>query len=502
MRILYIDIDSLRPDRLGCYGYCRPTSPNIDRLARDGVILGGVHASDVPCLPSRTALFTGRHGSATGVVNHGGRCADLSPEGGGRGFRSTIAETTLASLLSKLGYRTVSISPFPRRHSAYQMAWGFHETYDTGLGGLENADEIYAPAADWLHRNADRDDWFLHVNFWDPHTPYDTPEWFGNPFEEVAPESWLSLDHLERQRSSYGPHSAREVPGYDSVLPKRWRWGRPEIGTLEDAQAHWDGYDTGVLYADRFIGMLIELLEAQGVLEETAIIVSADHGENLGELNVWGDHQTADSFTTRIPAIVRWPGVTDAFKGVRRDGLCYHLDLGAMIVDLAHDRGRELVESAGWSGESLRRVITCGEPGREALFLSQGAWSLQRSVRWQDWILIHTRHTGFKDFPEWMLFNLRDDPHETRNLAGARSDLVSQGRAMLERWFSEQTGRSPVGDPFDVVEAEGGPYHANVRSDEFAQYLARLRSTGRSEAAAWLEEHGGTPREPSDSIYG
>ena len=58
MRILYIDIDTLRPDHLGCYGYHRATTPNIDALAADGVRFANVYASDVPCLPSRTALIT------------------------------------------------------------------------------------------------------------------------------------------------------------------------------------------------------------------------------------------------------------------------------------------------------------------------------------------------------------------------------------------------------------------------------------------------------------
>ena len=90
MRILYIDIDSLRPDHLSCYGYHRQTSPNIDALATEGVRFDNVYASDSPCLPSRTALFGGRFGTKTGVVNHGGVYADLPLEGVNRGFSQRI----------------------------------------------------------------------------------------------------------------------------------------------------------------------------------------------------------------------------------------------------------------------------------------------------------------------------------------------------------------------------------------------------------------------------
>ncbi|MBT3401952.1 MAG: sulfatase-like hydrolase/transferase, partial [Rhodospirillaceae bacterium] len=72
MRILYIDIDSLRPDHLGCYGYDRPTSPNVDQIAAEGARFTGVYVSDAPCLPSRASLFSARFGVQNGVVTHNG----------------------------------------------------------------------------------------------------------------------------------------------------------------------------------------------------------------------------------------------------------------------------------------------------------------------------------------------------------------------------------------------------------------------------------------------
>ena len=79
MRILYVDIDSLRPDHLGCYGYHRNTSPTIDSIAKEGVKFTNFYSTDTPCLPSRTALFGGNFGFKTGVVNHGGEFSDIAP---------------------------------------------------------------------------------------------------------------------------------------------------------------------------------------------------------------------------------------------------------------------------------------------------------------------------------------------------------------------------------------------------------------------------------------
>ena len=492
MRILYIDVDSLRPDHLSCYGYCRQTSPNIDALAAQGVRFENLYATDTPCLPSRTAFFGGRFGVNTGVVNHGGTYADLPLEGKGRGFRTAFAEHSLASVLRRAGYHTASISPFPERHTVYQVWYGFTETYDTGKGGYENADEIYPHAKAWLERHAEQDNWFLHVNFWDPHTPYDHPASHGNPFTDDPTKGWVTQSLLDQQNASFGPHGASNVPGYDDALPDGWRMGVGQIRDLSDVKAHVDGYDTGVHYADLYIGKLIHDLKEMGLYEDTAIILCADHGENLGELNVWGDHHTADQATNRLPLIIRWPGVADARAGTARRGLYYHIDLTATLVELV---GGE--QPASWDGLSFAPTLLAEEAikdkGRDALVLSHGAWSCQRSVRWDDWLMIRTYHTGLKDFPEYMLFNILDDPHETTNLAATHRNVLNQGVQTLDAWLAKQMPRALRGDPFWGVIAEGGPFHANENSDDWRNYLARLRATGRAYHAETLHKYGGRP---------
>src|SRR5574337_411819 len=173
--MLYIDIDTLRPDHLGCYGYGRATSPNIDALARDAIVFDNVHASDVPCLPSRTALLTGRFGIHNGVVNHGGTDADPTIDGASRGFWSRLQIDSFTSRLKRAGLRTVSISSFAQRHSAFHWYAGVDEAYDVGQYGLEIADDVYAIADDWLTRRGRDEDWYLHLHVWDPHTPYRAP---------------------------------------------------------------------------------------------------------------------------------------------------------------------------------------------------------------------------------------------------------------------------------------------------------------------------------------
>ncbi len=489
MRILYIDIDSMRPDHLSCYGYHRQTSPNIDGVAEEGVRFNNFYTTDAPCAPSRTAFFTGMFGIRTGVVNHGGTYADMPIEGAERGFRSRAGVESFAAKLRQAGFHTASISPFPNRHTTYQIWYAFTETYDTGRGGQENADEMYPPAKRWLEANGQRDNWFLHVNFWDPHTPYDHPADYGNPFADEPIEEWITQALIDEQNASFGPHSAAEVPGYSDQLPPVWTMGVGHIRDLADAKAHMDGYDTGIHYADHYVGKLIEDLKALGIYEDTVIIISADHGENQGELNVWGDHQTADQCTSRLPLIVRWPGVTDDQAGQARDGLHYHLDLPSTILDLVGGQQPEM-----WDGQSFAAALTTSaDKGRDFLVLSQGAWSCQRSVRWDNWLLIRTYHTGLKDFPEYMLFDIEADPHETMNLAASRPDVLGEGLRCMDEWMGEQMYRGLRGDPFWGVIAEGGPLHANANSQNWQEYLDHLRATGRGHHADALDEYQGRP---------
>ena len=105
MRILYLDIDALRPDHLGCYGYHRNTSPNIDRMAEQGVRFTNYYTPDAPCLPSRTALFSGRFVIHNGVVNHGARAADIPLEGETRKFRSAFSVSVWMSRLREPFFR-------------------------------------------------------------------------------------------------------------------------------------------------------------------------------------------------------------------------------------------------------------------------------------------------------------------------------------------------------------------------------------------------------------
>jgi arylsulfatase A-like enzyme len=478
---LYIDCDSLRPDHLGCYGYHRNTSPNIDRIAAQGLRCTNYYASDAPCLPSRAALMSGRFGIHTGVVNHGGVCADMRPEGAQRGFHASPNRMPFPSRLVEAGLRTALVGSFPYRHGAWWFYEGFMDIFNNNIGGLERAEVITPPALEWIDRRGREENWYLHVNYWDPHTPYDTPVPPGIRFVDDPPAAWYTEALRRKQWDSYGPHSARETCGYTNEAndyTSRFPDSPREIASLDDYKRWIDGYDNGIRYMDDHIGLILNKLDELGVLEETAVIVSADHGENHGELNVFGDHQTADYITARVPLVVRWPGVTTA--GSVYEGLQYHLDLGATLVDLV---GGEA--SPAWDGESFASALRGDDrDGRPHVVVSQCAWSCQRAVRWGQWMLIRTYHDGLKDFPDVMLFDIEEDPHELTDLAGTRRDIVNEGLALIVGWTADMMrGSEHAEDPLWRVIREGGPFHTR---DCLDMYCARLRASGRAHHAASL----------------
>lgn len=491
MRILYLDIDSQRPDHLGCYGYHRNTSPNIDRIAAQGVRFDNLYVTDAPCLPSRTALWSGRFGIHTGVVNHGGVAAEPFNEGADRAFTSRLGNTNWMTLLRNRGLRTVTISPFGERHSAWHWYAGFNEVHNTGKFGMERADEVAPVAIDWIKRHAREENWFLHVNFWDPHTPYRTPESFGHPFANDPLPAWLTEEVRQQHWNGAGPHSAREIPGYNDrpyAIPRfgydafpRQPW---KADSMQAVRQMFDGYDTGVRYADDHVGRLLNALADQGVLDDTVIVISSDHGENLGELNIYGDHQTADQITTRVPLIVKWPGVT---KPRVDSALHYHFDFAATMVELL---GGEVPEV--WDARPFALSFKAHQQqGRPYLVVSQNAWSCQRSVRFEDFLAIRSFHDGHHGFPETMLFDVKRDPHEQHDLAPQRPEAVARAMQMLGEWHAEMMRTAThKTDPMWTVLSEGGPLHTR---GELKGYCERLRQTGRGNWADLL-----TARHPTE----
>ena len=153
MRIIYFDLDCLTLSHVGAYGYHRDTTPNIDKIAKNGVVFTGCYTSNSPCLPSRAALFSGRFGINTGVVGHQPPGDQFRYPGCSHDHNNEMP--MFMRHLRKNKIKTVSFSNFADRHTAWWFHAGFEEFHTISLKqGHETADEVNAAVEPWMKLHA------------------------------------------------------------------------------------------------------------------------------------------------------------------------------------------------------------------------------------------------------------------------------------------------------------------------------------------------------------
>ena len=452
LNVLLIAIDDLRPE-LGCMGSEQARTPNIDRLASEGVLFTQ-HFVQVPtCGASRYALLTGRSPARSGV--RGGN------EGLYRG-RAAIRDETLAAaqtlpeLFRRSGYRTcclgkISHTPdgrvfaydgsgdgrpevpgawdeLPTPVGPWGRGWGAFFAYADGRhredgGGHQDLMEFVAEADEELPDGliaraaverlqafaGGSEPFFLGVGFFKPHLPFVAPraDWEALEQVEVADAA-----QPERPDSSYW-HVSGEFRRYDAPFPKTHPLARDDRVRTRRA------YLACVRYVDRQVGKLLDALEESGLAESTIVVLWGDHGWHLGESEIWGKH-TPYERALRSPLIVRAPGSTA--RGSRCDALVETLDIYPTLIELAGPSFRHTQEAL--DGFSLKPLLEGSrEPLREAAL---SYWGQATSVRTRTHRLIAMRAAGALESIE--LYTLDDGPDPLRDLARSEPELV---RALL-----------------------------------------------------------------------
>lgn len=328
MNVLLVTLDTTRPDALGVYGSTGGHTPNLDALAADATVFERVVAPMGATFPSHATLFTGRNPREHGVrANHDALSDEFS---------------TLAEDLSSAGYDTGAIVAFGSMVSRGGLHQGFDYTSDdvTGAstGTIRDGAEVTALAVDWLERR--RKPFFLWLHYFEPHAPY--------------------------RRTSY---AARELEGYDGPfadgadvdlfysIGKKIPWSPAERRAIRVL------YDGEVREADQLLAPIFEKLEQKGWNDDTLVIVTADHGQSLGESGRVGHGRTLDESVLRVPLIVRNPRAKKSPARVAgRVGL---VDLRPTVLDLVELDSDEAVD-----GRSLAGVWR-GEPLDERLYYAE-----------------------------------------------------------------------------------------------------------------------------------
>jgi arylsulfatase A-like enzyme/Flp pilus assembly protein TadD len=369
--LLLVTIDTLRADRLGCYGNPDVATPNLDRLAAEGALAVDATVHAPLTRPSHVSLFTGRYPAEHGIRDN------ISPP-----LASDVP--TLATLLSSAGFRTGAFvsSIVLSAQSGLNRGFSTYEArFETGADDARflntiqrKGEETIADAIAWLRENDNRR-FALWVHLYEPHDPYEPPE----------------------------PYLSRYT-------------GRP--------------YDGEVAWVDELVGRLLGALESADAATETLVVVTSDHGEGLGD----HDESTHGYFvyesTLRVPLIFRGPRIA---RGLRVAPTVRTVDVLPTLLELLRLPAGEPSQAA-WPGRSIAASLGGGPPPQEIATYAESltplvhyGWSDLRTIRDGRWKYILA--------PRPELYDLQRDPAEQVNLASAQRARADALRTALEAWL-------------------------------------------------------------------
>jgi arylsulfatase A-like enzyme/tetratricopeptide (TPR) repeat protein len=392
--LVLVTIDTLRADRLGCYGSADVATPNLDRLARQGALASEATAHVPLTRPSHVSLFSGLLPSGHGIRDN------VSP--------ALVPQVpTLASILKQAGFRTGGFvsSIVLSRQSGLDRGFDQYsdqfeaDTDDTRfLNTIQRrGDETLGEALEWLQKVPREERLFLWLHLYDPHDPYTPPE----------------------------PYASRYA------------------GRLYDGEVAW---------SDELVGRLDAALERQGLKDETLLVVTSDHGEGLGEhgenLHGFFIYQA----TLHVPLLLRGPGIP---AGQRLEVTAQTVDLLPTTLELL---GIPPPAAAHLAGRSLAPALRGGGvPERPAY-----AESLIPLLHfgWSDLRMLREGRFKYIAAPRPELFDLKEDPRETRNLAASEPAKAEAMRAALSPYLeaersAAQPGRARATVPPDLLEKLG-----------------------------------------------
>jgi len=423
LNILLIDIDTLRADHLGCFGYPKPTSPRIDALAAEGALFERCYAPGIPTTPAHTTLYTGMHPLRHNIVAHGGS-VDLDRR-----------IPVLPELLQRAGYTTCAVDNLFEIKPWLARGYEFYvnPSHRHRMRLLVSCEEVNSRAIPWLKAHAG-ERFFLYVHYWEPHTPYLPPARYRTFYDGGDP--------FDPSRDGLAP--MRRTPFWEM-------WGDTwfkKLGPVTDPEYIVSLYDGEVRHADDGVAALLEALEDAGLADNTLVILTADHGEVMVRNGIFFDHHGLYEETIRVPLIVRLPGKVPA--GRRVGAFVQHLDfaptllrlVGAPVPDSMEGRDFYPLATGGDDSPLWDRVVCC-----------ESTWQSKWAVRTDRHKLILARAPDRYGNPRRELYDLWDDPAETRNVAESEPGTADALEAWLEEWIRQ--GLARAGRSEDPLVAQG-----------------------------------------------
>jgi len=398
--LLLVVVDTLRRDHMSLYGYPRATTPALDELAARSMVWDQAVSSSSWTMPSTASLLSGLWPTEHGVTD-------------GQPLPAEVA--TLADRLQREGFTTVGVSANPLVGRGEGFAQGHEHFVHVPWARAETLSRLLSD----LLRIDPGSRWYAYAHFIDPHDPYDAPGELSRAFGD--PDL-----HVERSELQ--------------ALAKQVNFGGEEVehdaGMLRSLV---DSYDEEILYWDQAFGAFLAALDTDGLLDDTIVVVTSDHGEEFLEHDRLKHGLQLYEETVGVPLLIHAPGLVP--PGRERSLPVEPRLLPDLLVELLQADGPVSAERLTRSLKPRGNLVymhtghahaTPGGPRTDLLALRNGRWKL-----------VEMPVSGWRG-----LFDLEVDPGETRNLAVEREDLVARYGPLLERWWAE--GSTP-GEPQEEI---------------------------------------------------
>ncbi len=422
-----ITIDTLRADHMSLYGYPRPTTPALERLAARGLVFDRAIAQWPKTGSSFASVFTGRYPQSTGLTHKATITipSDLPilPELFQKHGFETVAVVSNAVLGHKLGW--------DRGFDEYVETWGDDPSEDPLVyRQYLNAPRVNELARSLIEKHRDAERLFVWLHYSDPHAPYVLPAGTANPFlgDEV-----------------YRAAAAEEVPAA----------GRGQALADETDLRHYVAqYDANVLVADRHIGEIVDWIDGLGLLDDAAVVLFADHGESLGDHGSYFEHGPLPyNSTAHVPLLLFGPGVA---AGERVAEPVELLDLLPTLLAWALPG----VDTGEAEGRCLPVAPCAQAPGDERpglAFSEAGTLGRDhfRSVQDARFKLIYRPRSGRPpEASDFSLYDLEADPRETIDLAASRVSEIRRLTRPLLSWMASARSDAAQNDALSEDELE------------------------------------------------
>jgi arylsulfatase A-like enzyme len=460
--ILLVVLDTTRADHLSSLGYSRRTTPSLERMTATSMRFTRAFAPSPWTAPSHASLFTGLQ-----PRRHGVNLTNIGPSFARKYMSAQIP--TLAEILTRAGYATACFSSNVHVQASTGLTHGFAETrldtqyYQqkpvleataikllkraTGRDDLIRPSRMAATLVDkWLDaRDRDRP-WFLFINLADPHLPYSPPRAALARFLGTTPDR---LSGRLKELSARFNHSLAISP-----------WG-PAMSPDDTAQLN-ALYDGEIFFMDQELGRIIDHLERSGVLDRTMVIITADHGEGLGDHGWLGHMYQLYQSVLHVPLLIRFP------KTYQPGAVCDRL---TSLCDLFPTILNEVGAPSGVASDGIDlRDLVAGRKGHPYLVAEHHipAWE-RRGIQRRfgsapgarlDGVMYSVTTTDLRliAYPdgELVLYDLARDPGEKKNLARERVEAAGDLYRLLQSWKAETPEYKPAENrsvlPSDVRE--------------------------------------------------